>query len=310
MIFALPTRPTHHSTNRQNDETLALQAQTLAALLPALLVEAKHIATTIAAGWHGRRRPGIGETFWQFRAYTPGEAAHLIDWRRSARDDHLYVRESEKEAAHTLWLWPDRSLSMHFCSHLSSISKRNRALLLTLALADLLANAGERIGVLDITQPLTSRTAAEHIANALLHAPDSDDTLPELHLVQRFNDVIYFTDLLDPMDILQDHFNHLVASGARTHIVQITDPIEESFPFHGRTEFTDPETGHAITAGRAEAWREAYQEQFAARRNTVRDFCRQMGWTFLTHHTDRPAIEPLLALYTQLAHNHHGKNAR
>jgi len=47
------------------------------------------------------------------------------------------VREREWEAAHTFWLWPDISPSMAFRSHLSPISKRDRALVLTLAVAEL-----------------------------------------------------------------------------------------------------------------------------------------------------------------------------
>ena len=63
-------------------------------------------------GLHGRRRSGSGENFWQYRRFVSGEPARRVDWRRSARDDHLYVREQEWEAAHTVWIWPDRSPSM------------------------------------------------------------------------------------------------------------------------------------------------------------------------------------------------------
>ena len=71
-----------------------------------------------------------------------------MDWRRSARDDHLYIREQEWEAAHTAWLWADMSASMDFKSHLSNVTKRERSLIIMYALADLLARGGERIGVL------------------------------------------------------------------------------------------------------------------------------------------------------------------
>ena len=70
-------------------------------------MEADRIAATVAHGIHGRRRAGPGETFWQFRQYQPGEGAQLIDWRRSAGVRHLFVREREWEAAHTLCLWPN-----------------------------------------------------------------------------------------------------------------------------------------------------------------------------------------------------------
>ena len=77
-----------------------------ASLVPDLLVEARRIVTTVISGWHGRRKQGIGENFWQFRPYSEGEAVNRIDWRRSARDDHTYVRDREWEAAHTVCCGP------------------------------------------------------------------------------------------------------------------------------------------------------------------------------------------------------------
>jgi len=57
-----------------------------------------------------------------------------IDWRRSAKDERLYVREREWEAAHTVYLWIDRSASMWFTSGLALQSKIDRALVLALRL--------------------------------------------------------------------------------------------------------------------------------------------------------------------------------
>ena len=45
-----------------------------ASLVPDLLVEARRIVNTVIAGWHGRRKRGIGENFWQFRPYVDGES--------------------------------------------------------------------------------------------------------------------------------------------------------------------------------------------------------------------------------------------
>ena len=86
------------------------RAESLAATSPPLLVAAERVASTVAQGVHGRRRAGVGETFWQFRPFVWGEPTTRIDWRRSARDDHVYVREREWEAAHTIWIWTDRSV--------------------------------------------------------------------------------------------------------------------------------------------------------------------------------------------------------
>src|SRR5580698_4827711 len=112
------------------------EGRTLAASMPRLMLEARRVAATVIHGSHGRRRAGPGESFWQYRRFVSGEPAARVDWRRSARDDHLYVREQEWEAAHTVWIWPDRSPSMYFASKDARDSKLERALIVAFALAE------------------------------------------------------------------------------------------------------------------------------------------------------------------------------
>jgi uncharacterized protein (DUF58 family) len=280
---------------------LTASARTLAASLPDLLVEARQVASTVAAGWHGRRRAGTGEDFWQFRPFAFGEPARRIDWRRSAREDgHLFVREQEMENAHTVWLWLDLSPSMRFGSNLASVTKRDRALVIMIALAELLARSGERIGLLGHGRPTASRTAAEQLAVVLAHVEEGS-ARPNPSAVRRFHEVVLFGDFLDPADQLDADLAHIAAAGARVHLVQVMDPIEETFPYLGRTEFLDPETGGRITAGRAEAWRAGYLAALARHRDRLKAATRLPGWSFLIHHTDRPPAELLLALHTRLS---------
>src|ERR687890_2778032 len=122
-------------------------ALTLADRMPRLILEARRVAAALSHGLHGRRRAGAGETFWQFRPFVAGEAAQRGDWRRSGRDDRLYVREREWETAQTIWAWIDRSASMGFASELAQAPKFERGIVLGLALADCFVEAGERGGV-------------------------------------------------------------------------------------------------------------------------------------------------------------------
>jgi len=131
--------------------------RTLAAAMPRLILEARRIAATVIHGLHGRRRAGTGENFWQYRRFLSGEPAHRVDWRRSARDEHLYVREREWEAAHTVWIWPDRSASMAFTSDPAREPKIERALVLAFALAEVLVQGGERVGLPGLMRPTASR---------------------------------------------------------------------------------------------------------------------------------------------------------
>ncbi len=276
--------------------TLA-DAKGVAAGLPDLLVEARRVAATVIAGWHGRRVAGRGETFWQFRPFLPGETASSVDWRRSARDDHYYVREREWEAAHMVWLWGDLSPSMAFRSRLSTVSKRDRMLVLILAVAEMLALAGERVGLIGESDPILSRNAAERVAEFLAHAESKP---PDLRPLRRFTDIVLIGDFLDPMEETETRLDEIVRSGARAHLVQVVDPIEETFSYAGRTEFIDPESGARHVVSRAESYRDDYRDRLAALRDRLSAICRRLDWSFLIHRTDRPATEPLLALHARL----------
>src|SRR5271156_4806320 len=154
------------------------ESQALAASMPRLILEARRIAATIIHGLHGRRRAGSGENFWQYRRFISGEPAARIDWRRSARDDNLYVREQEWEAAHTVWIWPDRSPSMIFRSPLANDTKLDRALVMALALAEVLVEGGERVGIPGLMLPTGSRNVVERMAQAIMHDRSERTSLP------------------------------------------------------------------------------------------------------------------------------------
>lgn len=273
----------------------------LAASLPRLLVAARRASATVVHGLHGRRRSGVGENFWQFRRFTEGDVTGRIDWRRSARDEHVYIREQEWEAAHTVWLWIDRSRSMAFRSSLSETSKVERAVVLGLALADLLVRGGERVGLLGLTRPTASRVAIEKLGQALVVADEDFGHLPPPAApIARLAEAVLIGDLLAPEEETAAAVANLAGRGGRGHMVMIVDPVEETFPFSGRTEFFDPDSALKLVAGRADDWRAGYVERLARHRAALAEVARRHGWSFTIHRTDRPATEPLLALHARL----------
>ena len=280
-----------------------MEAHGLADRLPDLIVEARRIAATVTHGIHGRRRAGPGEAFWQFRQLQSTDDAQMIDWRRSASSDHLYVREREWEAAHTMWLWPDLSASMAFQSHLSQTSKRSRAIVLMLAAAELLVRGGERVGILGVSQPTASRKATVKLAETLLQRsaePALTGSLPPKARIARFSGALLISDFLDPLDEIAARLEGIAGSGVRGHMVQVLDPAEETLPYDGRTEFIAPEGSATWIADRAESIRDVYRARLDAHRAGLAQIAQRLGWTFLVHHTDRSAAEPLLTLIMQL----------
>ena len=279
----------------------AQDAAGLIAAMPRLVLEARKIAASVYHGLHGRRRAGSGENFWQYRRFNDGEPSARVDWRRSARDDHLYVREREWEAAHTVWIWPDLSASMVFASPLVWETKRDRALILAFALAELLVKGGERVGIPGVMRPSASRRIVEKMAEALVHASSLPESLPPAFTPSPQAEVVLLGDFWSPTAEVVASLAGISASGAHGHIVQVCDPAEETFPFSGRVEFRDPETGTLLTVGRAETVRAEYVERVARHRGIIRHEAERRTWSFLIHRTDRPASELLLNLHARMS---------
>jgi len=285
------------------------EGRSLAAAMPRLILESRRVAATIIHGLHGRRRAGSGENFWQYRRFVSGEAASRVDWRRSARDDHLYVREQEWEAAHTVWIWPDRSASMSFASQMSADTKLDRALIIGLALAEILVEGGERVGIPGLMRPTASRNVVEKIAQAIVHDPTDRTSLPPNFAPAPLAEIVVLSDFWSPITAVQQTIAQLSAGGAHGHVVQIVDPAEETFPYAGRVEFVEPEGAGTITAGRAETWRSDYQARIATHRAQIRAETDRLGWSFIIHRTDRPASELLFQLHGQLGATRDGPGA-
>ncbi len=276
-------------------------ARTIAESMPRLILEARRIAATVIHGLHGRRRAGPGENFWQYRRFISGEPARRVDWRRSARDEHLYVREQEWEAAHTVWIWADRSPSMVFKSQLAEVTKLERSLVVGFSLAEVLVQAGERVGMPGLMRPTGSRNVLDKMANAIIHDVTERASLPPSFAPSSLSEIVVVSDFWTPIADIRKTLTQLSSTGAHGHTVQIVDPAEETFPYSGRVEFIEPEGAGSITAGRAEAWKADYEARIARHRAEIRAETDKLGWTFAIHRTDHPATELLLALHARMS---------
>jgi uncharacterized protein (DUF58 family) len=277
-------------------------AESLAERLPGLLVEAERVAATVAQGVHGRRRTGIGETFWQFRPYQPGDDRTDIDWRQSARSRQLFVRQQEWEAAQSVWLWCDLSPSMRYRSERRLPAKADRAILLTLALAALLVRGGERVALLGSGErPRPGRAGLERLTRALAGAAERRERLPPPADLPRFSSLVLISDFLEPIEELAGRLAPWVGAGVRGCLLQIADPAEELLPYGGRVLFEGLENDGRVLVGNVAAARSCWQEIWRAHRDEVERLATRRGWRALRHRTDAGAQAALLALYQTLA---------
>ena len=280
-------------------------ASTLSARLPSLIIAARRVAQTVRHGVHGRRRAGSGETFWQFRPFLSGEPSSRVDWRRSAREERAFVREREWEAAHTVWIWFDRSPSMQFGSSLAPAPKLDRAALLALAFADLCVRGGERAGLLGLTRPLASQGVVERFAEAI--ATDerlrgaSQAPLPPAAPAAPRSMVLLIGDFLSEPERIASAVQAVAAEGAsrRTGDDRRSDRGDLSV----RRQHRVSRSGRLAAPAHAPGAGPARRLSRAARRPSRGGpgHLRPIGWGMSIHRTDGSPAEMLLALRMRLS---------
>jgi uncharacterized protein (DUF58 family) len=284
-----------------------VEATALAARLPDLLLESRLIANTVAHGLHGRRRPGPGETFWQFRRFQFGEPAKRIDWRRSARDDTLVcAREGMGSRPHRLagrsishrpcfsipiWGWSPR-LTVQSCWHWPQ--------------PICWSEPAREWACPAFSTPTGSRNASERMAHALSQLlasgrPEDLAAIPEPSGMTRFSELVVLSDLYDPVVDIEARAAAVAGAGVSGHFVSIWDPIETEFPYTGRMEFRDPESRMKLVLGRAETVRDAYHDRLEERNRRLQRLSDRIGWSLLRTNTGRPAVEALLKLHQRLS---------
>lgn len=283
---------------------LRRDAEKISGTLPPLLVEAERLASTLVTGAHGRRRAGIGETFWQYRPAHPGDSLGQIDWRRSSKSDRLFVREMEWEAAESVVFWCDRARSMDFKSDRLDWTKADRARLLTLATTVLLYRGGERFGLLgsELASPRSSETQLMRIA-ANLSAPDhnaKDFGAPPQGQLPKAGKAVFFSDFMGPRDAVFPALLNAAGQGTGGIFVMILDPVEEEFPFSGRTRFESVARAVRHETDEASALRKEYLARLAERRDDLAGVAERAGWQLILHRTDESPRKALVQLHSFL----------
>ncbi len=281
--------------------TQARRAEGLGARLPPLLVHAQRVAATVAPGAHGRRRVGQGDSFWQYRPFLSGDGQSRIDWRASGKSDRHFVRETEWEAAQSVFLWRDASASMDWRSGAAVPLKRERADLLLLALSALLLRGGERVRLLGGRPTLRGGSAAlEGIAEALQEVPPGNGVPPILPIPRNARVVLIGDFLADIADI-RAAVGALAAIPCSGHLLQVLDPAEALLPYTGRIRFRglEQEADHLVP--RVEGIQAGYAAALEQQQRSLAALCAAAGWSLGLHRTDHPPEAALLGLYTALS---------
>mgnify|MGYP001176997425 CR=1 FL=1 len=275
---------------------LRAEAERLARQLPGLNFKAE-ASEAAHIGSAGRRRAGGGETFWQYRRHAQEDDAARIDWRRSAKGDDLYVRETELETARTVMFWADDQAGFRWKGDGDLRTKAEEAILLMLTMAIPMSREGERIGALGSgRRPSFGKRAVDRLATDLIRGTGGVFPAPPRAAAT----IIVASDFYDPIPEWSARLAPLAARCPEGVLLAVSAPVEVDFPYEGRVKLSRPGASIDRILGRAETMREEYQRRFAEQRAALEALARRMGWGFAAHDTGTPAIESAARLKAEI----------
>lgn len=283
----------------------ALLSPELRAQLRGLSLRSRRPPSAGPLGLSASRRRGPGLEFSQHRGYEPGDEPKRIDWKLFARSDRYFVRESESEAALSLWVLLDRSASMAE-EDSSGRSKWSRACEGAAALLELATRQNDRFALVLIgdgrLQPGPLGSGPRHrdrCLGSLLKAqpaglwPEEAALETLFGVIPRESLVVQIGDGFEPCG--ERLACRLSAAGRDLrHLVLDTD-IECDFALRGSLRLQDVETGAELALDAASA-REDFTRRFRAARRKQAARLAASGAIHVEHRLDAPAIEALRAL--------------
>jgi uncharacterized protein (DUF58 family) len=253
-------------------------AYTIASLIGESLARSYRNNLT-AYGENQSRQSGVGNEFWQHREYSAGDALNVIDWRLSARNDRVYVREHEQEKKRRFVIWRDGSASMDVSTD-RPINRFYRANLITLVLIIILSEAGEQVSYACKDLMKISKSSDINNLADILGDTQGDtqagQSLKESNIspanFDEYNSssTILISDCMVPAEEIK---RWIISTGANT-LVELRDELE-SYNHKGRILFIDPESGAQIEYGDAAAIQSEYEAAYAAHLLSIKEICTQ-----------------------------------
>ncbi|MEM1106045.1 MAG: DUF58 domain-containing protein [Pseudomonadota bacterium] len=258
---------------------LRSEAEIIASSLPALGFKSTE-SQAPHVGSAGRRKAGTGEHFWQYRRYAKEDDAGRVDWRRSARGDELYVRETELETARTALFWCDPHPGFDWRGAADRRTKADEARILMMALGTLLSRDGDRIGVLGSGRtPAFGKKAVDRLAEDL--ATDQSGGFPSPPRGAAL--AVIASDFYDPVAEWEARLTPLAYACKEGVLLAVSDPIEIEFPFEGRVRLNRPGEALRRLLGRAETLKGAYKRKFEENREGLQALADRLGWRLVQH---------------------------
>ncbi len=133
------------------------------------------------------------------------------------------------------------------------------------------------------------------LSQAQLNPPDFG--APPAGLMPKAGKAVFFSDFMGPRDAVFPALLNAAGQGTGGVFVMILDPIEEEFPFQGRTRFESVARAVRHDTDEAGSLRAKYLRRLAERRDDLASVARRANWQLILHRTDESPRKPLVRLH-------------
>jgi uncharacterized protein (DUF58 family) len=222
---------------------------------------------------------GPGLEFSQYRSYQPGDDLRWLDWKRYARSDRYYIRESEVETSISIRFLVDASHSMDHKD--GEFTKMDYARLLTASLGWLANAQGDAFGLYIFRGgkvfSLPSRKDPQHLARFFYQLesirPEGrmGSPLQYKHIFtgeQKRELLVFVTDMYEQQGEISRLLEMLASMRHEVIVFHIMGRNELEKDFSGYKMVKDLETGEQVPISHLSG--ETYQENLQHWLSTVR----------------------------------------
>ncbi|HEY6902125.1 MAG TPA: DUF58 domain-containing protein [Puia sp.] len=216
---------------------------------------------------------GQGLEFSQYRSYQPGDDLRWLDWKRYARTDRYYIRESEIETSISVRLLIDASRSMLHQD--GGFSKIDYARHLAAALGWLAQGQGDALGLYVFREgdlySLPARKDAQHLARffhqleAIEPGGKMGDPITYKHIFlgeQKRELLIFISDLYEQNGEISRMLELLASLRHEIIVFHVMGRNELEMNYGVYDQVEDLETGRRAAVSREQV--DAYQERMQA----------------------------------------------
>jgi uncharacterized protein (DUF58 family) len=299
------------STRKPSDAAIDYRAYLdpkVLAKIGGLELRARMIVEGFFAGMHHSPFHGLSAEFADHRVYAQGDDIRHIDWKLFGKTDKHYIKEYEQETNLNLMVVVDCSESMGFRSEGAPLSKHAYAISVAAAIAYLALQQHDSVGLALLDEHLTHfhrPSNSPHHWKTLVHELERASGTGRTALGRAFAElaerltvrtlIIIISDLFDDVESTLRGLKHLRYRKHEPVVINVLDPAELSFRFHGPTMFQGLEATGRLLAEPG-ALRARYLEELERFQGAYRLGCSRMNIDYGVFDTGAP-LDAALSTY-------------